>query len=353
LNVPTVSVVMPVRNGIPYLAEAVDSILGQTFSDFEFLIADDASTDSTPDVLAEYCSKDSRVRVLGQEQPDYMGALTRACAEARGRYIARMDADDVALPDRLDREVAVLESRPALAVVGTQTTLIDNSGRAFGYKGYPVGSQAIKEMLLEKNCMAHPTAVIRREHFASVGGYRRAFAASQDYDLWLRLAERYQLDNLPQPLMSRRIHDAQVAEDRLDTQVLCSLAARAAAVIRRKTGCDPLEGATRIGREVLADMGVGPVQVQQRMVRQLLGRARDNYNAGYVEAALANAEAALGMARKHAGHPRWVAKAHKARARILWREGRRGAAAAACMRSSAWYLRAAADFLLPTPKEDT
>ncbi len=266
---PRVSVVMIVRDGETYLREAIDSILRQTLDDFELIIFDDGSSDGTAALLQETARADPRIRALREERPGVglSAALRRACAGARGIYIARMDADDVSLPDRLDRQVRFLEVHPEVAVVGSAMRCMNGSRLLADVLRYPEEAADIGATLPRVNCIAHPTVMMRREVYAAVGGYRRPFLHAEDYDLWLRIAERHDLRNLPDPLLHYRFHEGQVTATCIPEQVIHTLGAQAAARMRRSGRTDPAEGRERIGRRDLLDMGLNEAAIDEAIVR--------------------------------------------------------------------------------------
>ncbi len=317
---PLVSVAMPVRNGERHLAEAVESILGQSFRDFEFIIVDDASTDGTWGILEKYAAADSRVRLLRHKAANYLGAMNACCQAGRGRYIARMDADDVSFPDRLERQVREMENRPEIAVLGGNAILIDDQGRHFGMMGSPTDNDRLQAKLLRCNCFVHPTTMVRREAMEAVGWFRPCFATSQDYDLWLRISERFQLAGLGQPVLYRRYHPTQVGFTKMVTQVTCSLSARAAARMRRDTGRDPLDGVGELTPQILLDLGIHPDQLNAAVVIRGLAMARHLIRAGYLDMALSATKEAANRARTGEGRRHALAKAAKLRAIIRWRQ---------------------------------
>ena len=203
-----VSVVMSVYNGQRHVAEAVESILGQTFTDFEFIVINDGSTDGTGDVLDGY--DDPRLHLVTQANQGLTRSLNRAIQLSRGRYIARMDADDVSLPTRLEKQVAWLDAHPRLGVLGTAVRVIDDWGEIVPEEGQPktiTGTEAIARRLFIEgtNALIHGSVMMRREAVERAGGYREVFEYSQDYDLWLRIVEHYEVDNLPEVLYYRRV----------------------------------------------------------------------------------------------------------------------------------------------------
>ena len=204
---PKVSVVMSVYNSERYLREAVESILNQTFTDFEFIIVDDGSTDQTREIVERFANKDNRIRVVRNERClGLTRSLNRGLFLVRGEYIARQDADDISLSDRLSCQVSFLDEHPSVGVVGCRLLLIDNRGISTGVLEFPTQPEEISDMLPRKNVLCHGSVVMRRSCLERAGYYREFFRASQDRDLWLRLNEHCHLVNLPSPLYKSRLH---------------------------------------------------------------------------------------------------------------------------------------------------
>lgn len=203
-----VSVVLPVWNGVRFLAEAVESILLQTLDSFELIIVDDGSTDSTLKIANAFASRDPRVQVILLEHCGIAEALNAGIAIARGRYIARMDADDVALPSRLEKQVAFLDANADCVAVGCAIDVIDEGGEHLGMRMFPEQHADIAHTLLHtwSTAMAHPTVMTRMEALREVGGYRPTCVPSEDLDLWLRLSSVGRLANLGEPLLQYRRH---------------------------------------------------------------------------------------------------------------------------------------------------
>jgi glycosyltransferase involved in cell wall biosynthesis len=197
MTTPTVSVVMSVFNGERYLAEAVESILGQNFHDFEFIVINDGSTDRTSVILESYLKIDPRLRVHHQEHKGLVESLNFGCALARGKYVARTDADDIAIEDRLMRQVDFMEKHPDIGVLGGAVQVIDSTGKALETSVNPAEDKDIKLALLRGHCpFWHPSVLMRTDVFVSTGGYRKIVSGAEDHDLWLRIADHYRLANL-------------------------------------------------------------------------------------------------------------------------------------------------------------
>ncbi len=204
---PTVSILMSVYNNDRFLEAAIDSMLRQTFTDFEFLIMDVGSTDRSPEILQAYAAQDPRIRVTIQKNQGLAKSLNQLLAQARGELIARMDADDIALPERLERQVSFLKQHPEILVVGTAFDRIDAKGRFLDHCDPPQTDAEIQTLLIGgTSLLLHPATMLRRSPALAVGGYNETMVGSSDLDLWLRLGEVGQLANLSETLMLYLLH---------------------------------------------------------------------------------------------------------------------------------------------------
>ncbi len=215
---PLVSVLLAVHNDARFLGEAVASVLHQTLDDLELLVVDDASTDETPAVLAKV--SDSRLVVLrNDEQAGLAASLNRGLEEANGRFVARLDADDVALPDRLQRQVERVRDDEQTGVVGSAIVDLDERGRRGRTHVMPQGATALRWHALFSSPFFHPTVFVDREVLDAHGlRYDPAFLESEDYDLWTRLFAYVDGDNLPEPLVLKRVHAGQASQRRGELQ---------------------------------------------------------------------------------------------------------------------------------------
>ena len=187
---PNLSVVMSVFNGEEYLAEAIESILSQTYHDFEFVIIDDGSTDGSLRILRDYAARDPRVRVVEQENTGLTVALCRGVAMSAGTYVARMDADDISLPRRFERQLALLEARPDLAACTCDVEHFSDDGSISGISRMGVDARLIPLYLCFSNRIGgHGQVMFRRSAYDVAGGYDPSFRYAQDYDLWTRLLD--------------------------------------------------------------------------------------------------------------------------------------------------------------------
>ncbi|MBI5522006.1 MAG: glycosyltransferase [Desulfarculus sp.] len=212
---PLVSVLLSVYNGQDYLAQALDSLLGQTLTDLEILAVDDGSTDHTWPLLQDYARRDQRLRLM--QNPANLGltrSLNRGLGEARGRYLARQDVDDLSEPQRLEAQVAFLEQNPKVVILGSDIRVVDQAGRPTGEIGFrPRSDAGIRRYMLLNNAFFHSTVTLRRQALVDHGlAYDETLAYAQDFDLWSRLLEHGQGANLPQPWLRFRRHGGQLSE---------------------------------------------------------------------------------------------------------------------------------------------
>ena len=217
MGLPRVSVVMPVYNGEKYLAEAVESILGQTLRDFEFVIINDGSTDGSADILRRYQQEDARIRFYHQENQGWVASANRGCQLAQGEYIARMDHDDVSLPERLARQVWYLEAHPEIGVLGTWIQEIDSSGLTRDTRRKLTMPRVIEWGLCFESCLANPTVMMRRAVIERLGFYRAEATYAADYDLWARALSVTQLANIPEVLLQYRVWPESLSYRHLET----------------------------------------------------------------------------------------------------------------------------------------
>ncbi len=236
---PQISVVMPVYQAGPYLEAAVESILAQSFGDFELLALDDGSTDESPHILAGLAARDDRIRLHLAPHAGLVQRLNEGLALARGAYIARMDADDISHPERFERQIAYLEAHPECVAVGTAVDEIDPDGRRIGAMDIRPTHEEIDDRMLhgDGGALVHATAMYRAGALRSIGGYQAGLDGGEDLDLHLRLSEIGRLANLPERLFLYRKNYQGVTHSRRSDVRSRQDAAIRKALIRR--GLDP------------------------------------------------------------------------------------------------------------------
>jgi Glycosyl transferase family 2 len=251
-----ISVVMAVYNGAPELAETIDSILGQTERDFEFVIVDDGSTDGSPAILETYAAADPRIRVIRQQNAGLTRALITGCAAASGCYIARQDCGDLSLATRLAQQKELLDHDDELVFVSCWTEFVGpRLEPLYEMRGAGLAAQPISILdLNEPNGVidgptCHPSVMFRREAYERAGGYRAAFYFGQDWDLWYRLAALGKFQIVPEALYQARVTPGSIsgrAHQAQETLGELSLAAARARAQGRRDD-DFLAEAARIG----------------------------------------------------------------------------------------------------------
>lgn len=222
---PKISVVLSVHNGERYLAQAVESILTQTYSDFEFIILNDHSTDSTSTILQTYAARDSRIRLLHNDpQLGLTKSLNRGLQAARGDYIARQDADDLSAPERFAEQVEFLEKNPAVVLVSGNIDQIDAEGNIIGHLNRAASPDLVRWYLLFYNHVSgHSQVMFRRAAALRAGGYDESLPYSQDYDLWLRLLALGEIAILPHTWLQWRTHGDSISTQKFAQQEHLSL----------------------------------------------------------------------------------------------------------------------------------
>ncbi len=210
----TITVLMPAFNAARFLPTAIASVLEQTYSDFEFIIIDDGSTDQTPLILQSYANQDSRIKIITHPNMGMGKSLNEAMKIAKGNWIARIDADDIMMPQRLERQLIFLRENPELVVASSLVYYINEKGRTIGKYSSKFTSRAdITEAV--KNHMPigfhHPATIFRKDVIQSLGGYRPQFWPADDMDLWNRVAEAgHHVLVQPELLTKYRIHSSSV-----------------------------------------------------------------------------------------------------------------------------------------------
>jgi glycosyltransferase involved in cell wall biosynthesis len=239
-----ISVVIPVHNGEQYLAQAIESVLAQTHRDLELLVIDDGSTDGSRAIMEHYARGDARIRILSQANRGVSAAGNRGFEEARGEWVARLDADDLFLPDKLERQIAFIRQHPDVRIVGTLGYFINRAGKVIGLVSTdgPFTRAQFEKMAGrgEPVFFVHSSTLMHRETVLAVGGYREQFVQAEDVDLWLRMAEKgHLLLKMPEPLLLYRLHGESLTMKRNAEQKCCHRWVMACADARSRGADEP------------------------------------------------------------------------------------------------------------------
>ncbi len=248
MSTPTLSVAMSVYNADRFLDEAIASIRAQTHTGFEFLILNDGSSDDSRAVIDRHAGEDARIVPIHRENRGLVASLNELVGRARAPVVARMDADDVALPERFTRQLAFLDANPDYGVVGCWTSDIDSRGEPYPLRGpdHPVTHEEFLRSVGRGPLLCHPSAMFRVEAVRGVGGYHGAFRHCEDFDLWLRLAGVTKLGSLPERLLRYR-HTAEQVSSRHAVEQQTGAAVSYIAWREREAGRpDPTADLTRL-----------------------------------------------------------------------------------------------------------
>lgn len=234
---PVISVLIPAHNAAPFLEDAVRSILSQTETDWEMVLINDGSTDATAEVAARLCAEDRRIRYFEQENRGIVATLNRGLDLCRGELIARMDADDVARPDRLRKQRELLERHPSVVVCGSEATRF---GGATGRIRRPGSDRACRSWMLLDPCFVHPSVMFRRSVVDRGIRYRAEAQFCEDYAFWGEVAELGEMRNIREPLLRYRVHAGQIThswraqQERLHVDLSAAYLGRAGVPVDRK-----------------------------------------------------------------------------------------------------------------------
>ena len=232
---------MSCYNASRYLREAMDSVLTQTYRDYEFIVVNDGSTDDTAAILRTYASKDARIRIIEKANTGLTDSLNVGLHSAKGQWIARLDADDMAMPNRLTRQMAFVQQSTSLVVLGTGCTLVDTNGeRIANYRYPPRHRPLVTHMASWGSPFPHSSALFHRDTALSIGGYNHRFLRCQDVDLWLRLSRFGHIGALPTPLVKIRKHRDNISSvDTGKVQAAFGMAARVCHLLQTQGAPDP------------------------------------------------------------------------------------------------------------------
>ncbi|AVQ44402.1 TPA: glycosyltransferase family 2 protein [Clostridium sporogenes] len=209
-----ISVIMPVYNAEKYLKESIESILNQTYKNFEFIIINDGSTDDSLRIINEYYKKDFRIKIISRENKGLVYSLNEGISIAEGEYIARMDGDDICELQRLEKQIEYMKSNPNIDILGSYINVLSDKGVSsstinIAYKGFnvPINKNNIKNYLFLHCTICHPSSMMKKAFLEEINFYSNRYKTSEDYDLWMRALKRgYNIDNIKEPLLKYRLH---------------------------------------------------------------------------------------------------------------------------------------------------
>jgi len=203
---PEVSIVMSVYNGEKYLKNSIESILDQTYKDFEFLIIDDCSSDKSADILKEYQALDRRIKLFfNRENKGLTTNLNFLIRKSKGEYIVRMDADDISFKERVEKQLHFFSKHHEIDVLGSSAIDIDENGKIIRYRSVPTSDQDIKKMILKLSPIIHPTVMFKKKSLEKINFYNEKYRTSQDLDMWFRaMSIGLKFHNLEEPLLYYR-----------------------------------------------------------------------------------------------------------------------------------------------------
>ena len=217
---------MSVYNGADTVAKAIESVQGQSFADFEFIIIDDGSNDKSPEIIANFAKNDPRIRIVTQKNEGLTRALNRGLETCSAPLVARADADDHSLPDRLERQVQFMNEHPEVVLLGSGAHLMNAAGERYQMAQAPTDDAAITKALRKRNIFFHSAMMMRTEAVRKAGGYDPEFIRSQDYDLWLRLLDEGEGANLSEALVELDQGPERVSRKQARKQVTASIKAK-------------------------------------------------------------------------------------------------------------------------------
>ena len=230
-HAPPISVLMPAYNAEKYIGTAIESILDQTFADFEFIIIDDCSTDGTWKIIQEYAKKDHRLVISKNEVNSRIcKTLNKGILMAGGKYIARMDADDWSYRDRLEKQFILMEAHPEIGVSGGSMEVCDEKMNVLGVRRYNLTDRDIRRKIFFYNPFCHPSIILRTDAVKSIGLYDEYLYDAEDYDLYFRIGKQYDFGNLDDLLLKYRTGENQVSVQRARRQEMLTLYIRIKAV---------------------------------------------------------------------------------------------------------------------------
>lgn len=239
---PLVSILLPVYNSVAFIESALNSILLQTYQNFELILINDGCTDGTEVILLDFAKKHINVRLINQDNLGYCQSLNNGIDCCEGKYIARMDADDIMHPNRLELQVNYMESNSEVSILGTSIQYIDVYNNHHRKHIYPTRLEMSKS-IFDESPLAHPSVMIRKDVFDQIGKYRENMFPAEDYDLWLRaFTQNIVIDNIKQVLLYYRVHISNTSSNNSIRRAYASICAQKGGLLRLNGMPDMLDG---------------------------------------------------------------------------------------------------------------
>lgn len=237
-----ISVLIPAYNSEKFISKSIESVIDQNFSDFEIIIVDDGSNDATKEIVKMYKRKNSKIRLFLKSNSGITDSLNFGLKFCTGKWIARLDTDDLCESNRLKKQLLIAESSNKLGLVGSDAVFINKFDQNLFYYSYPQNHEKLKNNLLScKHFFPHSSAFYNRELVESLGGYRERAGVSEDWDLWLRIANKKEIKNINEPLVKIRIHDSQISKKNYIKQAYDTKIVIISNLLNKRKRYDPLE----------------------------------------------------------------------------------------------------------------
>lgn len=270
---PAISVLMAVRNPGRFLEPTLRSLADQTFKDYEVILADNGSHDGTDRILAAWAEKDQRIRLYRYNSLGLSRCLNFAASLAKAPLLARLDGDDIILPQRLSLQHTYMAQQPHIGLLGGCVELIDSEDRVIGRRKLPLNDAELRTFLRKGNPFVHSTILMRRALFDSIGGYRTGLRLCEDFDLWCRIAEITQMANLDEILARYRIHDSSMSAARPIRMAITDSCIIAASIAREKGEPEPFASGSPRLRAALKILGIPRDEFKYRVLKNTVAVA--------------------------------------------------------------------------------
>jgi glycosyltransferase involved in cell wall biosynthesis len=277
---PAISVIIAVRNPGPFLEPTLQSLAGQTFQDYEAIAVDNGSEDGTDRILAAWAARDDRIRVYPYRSIGLSRCLNYAVSLARAPLIARLDGDDILLPNRLSVQYARMSDDARLGLLGACVDLIDGEDRPLGRRRLPLTDAELRSFLRTGNPFVHSTVMMRKSAFDAVGGYRIGLRLCEDFDLWSRIAAVTQIANCEEVLARYRIHESSMSAGRPIRLAIADTCIIAAARAREAGAPEPFSSGRPTLRPALRILGISRDEIRYRVLRTVVGTVRQAMDRG-------------------------------------------------------------------------